>query len=147
MLVRRYGTSYACRLIIFNYHPFTPDPPFTLDFTQFIRPNKPLSTTKRHGLTAYSMWHDAPVSCGLQNRRNLRKHASWTCFPHACLDMHRTVYRQWSDTWSQDDDPCGLPDGQIVIAHQTECNYRIGLKGRLHSSPCHRGKTQNDIAF
>jgi hypothetical protein len=37
MLVRRYGTSYACRLVIFNYHPFTPDPPFTLNFTQKAR--------------------------------------------------------------------------------------------------------------
>ena len=86
MLVRQYGTSKACMLMIFNYHLVTPVRIFTLLFVQFIRPTTIADDQKACPVCSYDVTREPCVFPRLQNRKvceNMRhEHAfpvlAWT---------------------------------------------------------------------
>ncbi len=72
MLVQWYGTSYACRLIIFNYHLVTPVCLFTLLFVQFIRPNAIADDQKAWPVRSYDVTRRPVSSRGCRTGKSVK---------------------------------------------------------------------------
>jgi hypothetical protein len=112
MLVRRYGTSYACRLIISIIIRFTPVCLFTLLFVQFIRPRHRYAAIadnqKAWTVRSYDVTRRPVSSCGCrtENLRERMRHE------HALL-VHAWTRLELSTSSDQCminmiDDSCGL---------------------------------------
>ncbi len=94
MLLRRYGTSYACRLKFFNDHLVTPVCLFTLLFVQSIRPTTIADNEKAWPARSYDLTRQPCVFPRLQNRKiceNMRHEHAFPVLAWTRLELSTSI--------------------------------------------------------